>query len=344
LQPGRGLARRIENVIIQEGTTMRIFTRRSAFGTLASFLLAASAQAQEFPSRPITLVVGLAAGGITDVTARLYAEALSKLTGQRVIVENRTGAGGGVAAALVQNAAPDGYTLLVFSGSQHATVVAAGNTSYDPVKGFAPISFLFNSVVVLTVPTDSSVRSLQELHALGRSKPGGLTFGTPGLGSPSHLLGAKILLADNVPFETAHYRGGAPMMADLVTGRVDFSWPTLSTAGAYIADNRLRALAIDSDARWPRLPEVPTLNELGFGNQRVASWFAVAAPAGTPRLIVDRLNELFIKASQDPELQRRLDANGTPIATSTPEEMGRAMEQEWQTIQQLAKTLNLRPG
>ena len=134
---------------------MRSFTRRCALGTLVCSLLAASASAQEFPSRPITLMVGLAAGGITDVTARLYAEAVSKLTGQRVIVENRAGAGGGLAAALVQNAAPDGYTLLVFSGSQHATVPAAGNATYEPVKGFAPITFLFNSVVVLTVPADS---------------------------------------------------------------------------------------------------------------------------------------------------------------------------------------------
>jgi tripartite-type tricarboxylate transporter receptor subunit TctC len=164
---------------------------------------------------------------------------------------------------------------------------------------------------------------MKELHELGRKNPGGLTLGTPGLGSPSHLLGAKVLLADNVPFETVHYRGGAPMMADLVTGRVDFSWPTLSTSGPYIADKKLQALAIDADARWPRLPDVSTLNELGFGKERVASWFAVAAPSGTPSVVVDKLNALFIKASQDPELRRRLDENGTPIATSTPEPWGK---------------------
>jgi len=329
---------------------MRSFTRRRALGAhalgacaLAVLALPIAARAQDFPSRPITLMVGLAAGGITDVTARLYAEAVSRLTGERVIVENRAGAGGGLAATAVQNATPDGYTLLVFSGSQHATVPASGNASYEPVKGFAPVTFLFNSVVVLAVPTDSPVKSMKELHELGRRKPGGLTFGTPGLGSPSHLLGAKVLFADKVPFETAHYRGGAPMMADLVTGRVDFGWPTLSTSRAFLADGKLRALAIDADARWPRLPDTPTLGELGFGKERVASWFALAAPAGTPPAIVSRLNALFIKASQDPELRRKLDENGTPIATSTPEEMGRAMEQEWQTMQQLARTLNLRP-
>ena len=322
---------------------MRTFIRGSALSALLCLPLAASASAQEFPSRPITLMVGLAAGGITDVTARLYAEAVSKITGQRVSVENRAGAGGGLAAALVQNATPDGYTLLVFSGSQHATVPAVGNAGYDPVKGFAPVTFLFNSVVVLAVPPESPARSMQELHTLGRSKPGGLTFGTPGLGSPSHLIGAKILLADKVPFEAVHYRGGAPMMADLITGRVDFGWATLSTSRAYLADNKLRGLAIDGHKRWPPLPDVPTIDELGFGNERVASWFAVAAPAGTPPAVVSRLHEVFVKASHDPALKRRLDENGTPIATSTPEEMGRAMEQEWQTMQQLAKILNLRP-
>jgi tripartite-type tricarboxylate transporter receptor subunit TctC len=326
---------------------IRQFARCFALAGFALSLLAAppkaQAQAQDYPNRPVTLLVGLAAGGITDITARLYAEAASKISGQRFTVENRTGAGGGVAAAAVQNATPDGYTLLVFSGSQHATIPASGNAPYEPVKGFAPVTFLFNSVVVLTVPDDSPANTMKELHDLGRTKPGGLTFGTPGLGSPSHLLGAKILLADKVPFETVHYRGGSPMMADLITGRVDFSWPTLSTSRSYLAEKKLRALALDADARWAPLPDTPTLTELGYSNEKVASWFALAAPAKTPPEVVAKVRELFIKASQDSDLKRRLDENGTPILTSTSEEMGAAMEKEWQTMQQLAKVLNLKP-
>jgi tripartite-type tricarboxylate transporter receptor subunit TctC len=305
-------------------------------------LSATAALAQDYPNRPITLMVGLAAGGITDVTARLYAEAVSKRIGQRVTVENKTGAGGGVAAAAVQNAAPDGYTLLVFSGSQHATVPAVSNASYEPVKGFSPITYLFNSVVVLTVPADSPAKTMAELLEIGRKKPGGLTFGTPGLGSPSHLLGAKILLADKVPFEAAHYRGGQPMMADLITGRVDFGWPTLSTSRAFLADGKLRALALDADKRWAQLPNAPTLDELGYAKQKVASWFALAGPAGMPPALVNRIRSMFIEASKDPELQRRLSENGTPIISSTPEEMGKAMTDEWETMQVLAKTMNLR--
>ena len=305
-------------------------------------MAAGPAPAQDYPNRPITLMVGLAAGGITDVTARLYAEAVSRITGQRVTVENRTGAGGGVAAAAVQNSPPDGHTLLVFSGSQHATVPAVGNATYDPVKGFSPITYLFNSVVVLTVPHDSPAKTMKELHEWGRKKPGGLTFGTPGLGSPSHLLGAKILLADKVPFEAAHYRGGNPMMADLVTGRVDFSWPTLNTSRTLIAENKLRALALDAEKRWDRLPDVPTLDELGFGKEKVASWFALAGPAGMPPELVDRVREIFIQAQKDSELVKRVTENGVPLASSTPQQMGKAMVDEWETMQKLAVTLKLR--
>ena len=265
-----------------------------------------------------------------------------KSIGQRVTVENKTGAGGGVAAAAVQNAAPDGYTLLVFSGSQHATVPAVSNASYDPVKGFSPITYLFNSVVVLTVPTDSPAKTMDELHDFGRKKPGGLTFGTPGLGSPSHLLGAKILLADKVPAETVHYRGGAPMMADLVTGRVDFSWPTLSTSRTFLADGKLRALALDADARWAPLPDVPTLVELGFANERVASWFALAGPAGMPPALVEqdprRVHQGVEGSRVAPAPERERHADRQQHAGGD----GQGHGEEWETMQQLAKTLNLR--
>ena len=132
------------------------------------------------------------------------------------------------------------------------------------------------------------------------------------------------------------------MMADLITGRVDFSWPTLSTSRSYLAEKKLRALALDADARWAPLPDVPTLVELGFEKERVASWFALGGPAGMPPALVARIRDVFIQASKDPDLQRRLTENGTPIVNSTPEEMGRAMAQEWETMQALAKTLNLR--
>src|SRR5215208_3156388 len=208
--------------------------------------IATGAPAQDYPNRPITLMVGLAAGGITDVTARLYAEAVSKSIGQRVTVENKTGAGGGVAAAAVQNAAPDGYTLLVFSGSQHAAVPAVQSAPYEPVKGFQPITLLFNLAAFVTVPADSPANTLNELLELGRKKEGGLLFGSPGVGTPSHLLAAKISSVTKTPMQHVHYRGGSPMMADLVTGRVDFALASYTVAKGFFVEKKLKAVAVDA--------------------------------------------------------------------------------------------------
>jgi len=301
--------------------------------------LTAAAQA-DFPNRPITIVVGLAPGGITDVTARIYADALSKGVGQRVVVENRQGAGGAVGAAAVQNATPDGYTVLVFSGSQHVGVPATA--PYEPLKGFAPISLLFHLATIITVPTDLPAKNLDELWALGKSKPGGLTFGSPGVGTPSHLLAAVLARVTKTPMQYAHYRGGGPMMADLITGRVDFALSSYTAAKANFESGKLRGLAIDAPARFKQMPDVPTLTEAGFGREKVASWFAVAAPAGTPSEIVAKLNDAFVKASRDPDLVRRLNENGSPIETTTPAQMTKLMADEVERIGALARELGLK--
>jgi tripartite-type tricarboxylate transporter receptor subunit TctC len=301
-----------------------------------------AAQAQGFPNRSITIMVGLAAGGITDVTARLYAEAVSASIGQRIIIENRQGAGGAVAAAAVQNAAPDGYTLLVFSGSQHAAVPAVQSAPYDPIKGFQPITLLFNLAALIAVPVTSPANTVAELLAYGKKKPGGLLFGSPGVGTPSHLLAAKISDATKTPMQYVHYRGGAPMMADLVTERVDFALASYTVSKGFLIEKKLKALAVDADARLSVMPDVPTLTEAGFGQTKVASWFAVAAPAGTPNNIVQKLRDEFVKASRDPELQRRLTANGTLINTSTPEQMTKLLADEVDSTNQLVKSLGLR--
>jgi tripartite-type tricarboxylate transporter receptor subunit TctC len=312
--------------------------------TLVALLCAAlsPAGADEPLNKSITIMVGLAPGGITDVTARLYAEIVGRNLGQRITIENRPAAAGALAAAAVQNAPPDGSMLLVFSGSQHATVAAMGSAPYDPVKGFAFITVLFNSVVAFVVPPDSPAATLDELFESGRKKAGGLSMGTPGLGSPSHLLGARVALAAKAPLQSIHYRGGAPMMGDVLTGRLDFAVATLSTSRAFLVDKKLRALALDADTRWAGLPDVPVLAELGYGKEKVANWFGVAAPAGTPPAIVAKLREEFVKASRDPELEKRLAENGTLIATSTSEEMRAMMVAEVATMETLVKTLNLR--
>ena len=305
-------------------------------------LIGTAPRAEDFPKRPITILVGLSAGGITDVTARLYAEAVSKNIGQRIVIENRPTASGAVAATAVQNAPPDGYTLLVFSGSQHAAIPAAQPGVYEPVKGFQPITLLFNIVTFIAVPADSPAKTMDELLALGKTKPGGLSFGSPGVGTPSHLLAARIGRATKTPMEFIHYRGGAPMLADLVTGRVDFALPSYTVARSYVAEKKLRVLAIDAESRWSSMADVPTLTEVGLGKEKVAAWFGLAAPAGTPKEIVDKLNAEFVKVSKDPDFIKRLADNGTPIVTTTPEKMGQLMAKEWEETGELVRAIGMK--
>jgi len=229
----------------------------------------------------------------------------------------------------------------VFSGAQHAAVPAVQGAPYDPVEGFQPITLLFNIVTLVTVPIDSPANTVAELLAMAKTKKGGLSFGSPGVGTPSHLLAAKIAAATKTPMEYVQYRGGAPMMADLITGRVDFALASYTAAGTYIAGKKLKALAIDADARWPAMANVPTLAEAGI-KEKVASWFAIAAPAGTPPDIVAKLNAEFIKAANDPALRQRLANNGTPIVTSTPDEMAKLLQDEVTATAALVKSLGLK--
>jgi tripartite-type tricarboxylate transporter receptor subunit TctC len=308
-----------------------------------AFIFPSPSRAQDFPTRPITILVGLAAGGVTDVMARLYAETIAKKIGQSVIVENRPAASGAVAAAALQNAQPDGYTLLLFSGAQHATIPAiSAAATYDPVKGAQPVSVLFNFTGIVAVPADSPVNTIAELVAHGKKKAGGLNFGSPGVGTPSHLAGAKLTASTGTPAQFVHYKGGSPMMADLVASRLDVAWPSAPAAKGFLLDKKLRAIAVDGAQRWSAIPDVPTLKEAGFGDASVANWFAVAAAPGTPAPVIQKLNAAFSEAARDPELKRKVDELGMTVATSTPDELGQLMAKEAADIRDLVQKLGLK--
>jgi tripartite-type tricarboxylate transporter receptor subunit TctC len=311
---------------------------------LAAFVSTALvAQAQDFPTRPITMLVGLAPGGVTDIGARMYADTVSRIIGQRIVVENRPAASGATAAAALQNAAPDGYMLLIFSGSQHATIPAMeASAPYDPVKGAQPITLLFNIATVVTVPTDSPINSFADLLELGKRKADGLTFGSPGVGTPAHLLSAKLMAAAKLSVQFVHYRGGAPMVTDLLGGRLDVATLSTPLGKPYFADKRLKPVAIDAPGRWSLIPDVPTLEELGLRNAGVAGWFGVAAAPGTPPAVVAKLHDAFAASARDPDLKRRIEDTGLTVITSTPDEMGRSMAREAADIAQLVNALGLR--
>ncbi len=301
-----------------------------------------SAKAQDFPARAITILVGVAPGGVTDLATRAYAAAIARNTGWTLVVENRPVAGGAVAATAVQNAAPDGHTLLTVVGAQFASIPAMqNNPPFDPIRGFQPVGLMFRLAQLLAVPADSPATTLAELLALGKKKDG-LLFGTPGAGSPAHLLGAKIALATGTPMQYVHYRGGPPMLADLMTGRVDFGLLSYIAAKPQIDDKKLRGLVIDADTRLEQIPNVPTLIEAGLAKERVANWFGIAAPAGTPADVVAKLNAQLLRAAADPEVRKQLEAAGAQVATSTPQEMTRLVAEEVAAMTQLIAAVGLR--
>jgi tripartite-type tricarboxylate transporter receptor subunit TctC len=301
------------------------------------------AHAEDYPARPVTLVVSFAPGGITDVMARAYADVVSRNVGQPVVVENKAAGAGAVAAASVQKAAADGYTLLVFAGAQNAVLPAMEKVPYDPIDGFAPVTVLFNLVNFLVVPNDSPAKTLDELLALGHSKPGGLSAGTAGVGTTGHLTAERLKLSTGTPMQAVQYRGGAPMLADLLTGRIDFALLAYNVVKPQVDAGKLRLLAVDADKRWPDAPDVPTLSEAGAHQPKVASWFALAAPRGTPAAVVDKIHDAFVKAAQDPELARRARQNGALIAPTTPARLREMMTREAADTGGLVRQLGLRP-
>jgi tripartite-type tricarboxylate transporter receptor subunit TctC len=227
-------------------------------------------------------------------------------------------------------------------GAQLASIPAMQNPPpFDPVKGFQPITLTFRLAQLLAVPADSPANTVAELLALAKKKDGGLSFGTPGAGSPAHLLGAKIALATGTPMQYVHYRGGPPMMADLVTGRIDFGLLSYIAAKPMIDDKKLKGLVIDSEARISQIPNVPTLIEAGLAKERVANWFGLAAPTGTPDAVVTKLNAEFVRASKDPEVIAQLEKSGAQVATSTPEQMAQLVKDEVASMGPLIKALGL---
>ncbi|MEA2979259.1 MAG: hypothetical protein QOF09_1082 [Alphaproteobacteria bacterium] len=325
-------------------TMIRRIGRSSIMAALsaASLAILPAAKAQDFPQRPITFVVGLGAGGGQDINSRIYADAMSRTLGQRVVVDNKTGAGGGVAAAYVQNAVPDGYTLLTVSGLQHAYVPATQPGLYEPVKGFTPVSLMFEIVSTLTIPADNPAQNVAEFLEYGRRKPGGITVGAPGPGSPPHMFAALIGESTGIPVQTVQYRGSSQAMTDLAGGRIDVAFPTYALGQPFIAEKKVKPIAVAADKRWGEFPELPTLVEAGLVKHMVAMWFGLLAPAGTPAPVVAKLNDAVVQASRDPELVRRMTATGTSIRVSAPDEMRALMAGETTNVESMIQRLGLR--
>jgi len=275
---------------------------------LLATVAAASAEAQsDYPSRAITLLVPFAAGGSSDVVMRLVSAKVSESIKQTIVIENRPGGGGNVAALALKNAPPDGYTLMMGHTGTHAiNATLYPDLKFDPIKDFQPITALISFNNILLVPEASPAKTAVELVAFAKTKPDGLTYGSQGVGTGGHLLG--VILAKQTGIKLVHvpYRGVAPAVTDMVAGRVDMMFSSYLTASPHIKSGKLRMLGLAGARRHPLIPEVPTMAEAGFAGVEMEQWFGLFAPAGTSDPIVRRLDREFVAALQSDEVNKTL--------------------------------------
>ena len=295
----------------------------SACVALSALLpVTASAQAASYPTQPIKMLIGFAAGGPTDVIGRILAQHMTATLGQSVVVENRTGANSLIATREVAKAKPDGYTVLFASLSHNVNrLLLNEKAEYEPLGSFAPVSLVANLPLVVVTAYDSPYKTLQDLIAAAKSKPEAISYGSAGNGGSAHLAGALMATMTDSKMVHVPFRGNAPALTEVMAGRVSFMfYPMIGIAGQ-VADKRLRVLAVGSSKPMPDFPGVPTMDASGFPDfEQTAPWVGMLAPAGTPKAIVDQLNAALKKALAQPEIIKRMkDLGATPIG-DTPEE------------------------
>ena len=278
-------------------------------------------------------------GGISDNSTRLISQKAAEGLGQPIVIENRPGAGGQIGADVVKKARPDGHTLYLANiGSHGINQSLYSKLSYDPTKDFDPITVLFSSPTLVLVPASSPVKSMAELVAYAKANPGKVSYGSQSIGSGGHLSGEIMKARNGLQMTHVPYKGSAPALIDLVGGRIDFLFDPITTALPFVKDGRARALAITSDKRSPLAPDVPTIVELGYAGYDVNPWFGLAAPAGTPRPVIDRLNAEFVKALKDPEVVKRLSDQGIDTVGGSPEAFAQFIQSETARWTDVVKT------
>jgi tripartite-type tricarboxylate transporter receptor subunit TctC len=282
--------------------------------------LGAAAQSQDFPSRALRMVVPFAPGGSTDALARIVAQGMAEGLGQPVTVENRPGAGGNIGVEMVGRSPADGYTMIVVASGFVVNPSMYSKVNYDPVRDFAPISYLANVPSLLVVHPSVPAKSVKELITLSKATPGKLNYASAGYGSHQHLVGELFRLNTGADVTHVPFNGGNPAMLAVLGGQVQSGITALPTSLSNLASGKLRALAVTSDARSSALPEVPTFSEAGFAGLESDQLIGLLAPAGTPRPVVSRLHAEAVKVLQAPESRKKLIELGFVIVGSTPEE------------------------
>ena len=327
----------------------RLLTAAAIVAWLVPLACVAQAQApspapavMQAGDKTIRIVVPYPPGGTTDLLARAIAPRLGERLGQAVVVENKAGAGGVIGAQQVAKAAPDGRTLVFASIASHGIIPALQNPPpYDPVADFAPITLVASTPNVLLANPDLPAKDVRELIAMARANPGAINFGSTSHGGSPHMSGELLESMADIKMQHVPYKGGAPMLIDLMGGQIPIAFDNLPSSMTYIKAGKVRALAVTTARRWPGAPEIPTMAEAGVPGYEVDAWFGLLAPAGTPSAVIDDLNRNVIAVLKTPEVEKLFFEQGALPVGNTPQEFGAFIRAELAKWSKVAKSNNI---
>ena len=311
-------------------------TRRFALGSIASavvlgagLLRGTSALAQAYPTTPVTIIVPFAAGGTTDILARIIGQALTAELGQSVVVDNRAGAGGNIGGQAAAKATPDGHTLFMGTVGTHAINASLyKKMPFDPVKDFAPLTRVANVPNLLVANPAQPYKSVKDLIAYAKANPGKVNFGSSGNGSSIHLSGELFKRLAKVDMQHVPYKGSAPAVTDLLGNQIDIMFDNMPSAIQHVRSGKLAPLAVTTAKRSPELPNVPTIAEAGVPGYEATSWFGMFAPAGTPAPVLAKLNAAIVKVLAQPDVKKKINEQGAEVYSETPEQFAAFIQAE----------------
>jgi len=315
-----------------------------SYAALAIALLAcpAAAQAQAYPSKPIRFLVPFAPGGGNDVVARLIGGKLSEAWNQQVVVDNRGGAGGNIAAEIVARSTPDGYTIFLFNSANAIAPSLYKNVPFDPLRDFEPVILISTSPFALVVHPATPAQSVKELIALAKAKPKGYVYASGGNGSSTHLAAEQFKQMAGIELVHVPYKGAGPAFIDLLAGHVTLYFASIPPALPHVKSGRVRALGISSERRSPLWPDLPTISEAGLPGYESGASYGLVTPARTPAVVVRKLNADVAKILSEPDVRSRLASQGMDIAAGTPQDFARSMKAEIAKWAQVIKTSGAR--
>lgn len=327
---------------------MKRISRRAAvamtLGVPAASFLPAGARAETYPDKIIKVVIPFAAGGPNDVIGRPLFEKMSEQLGQSFIIENRPGAQGRTATQAVAKSPPDGYTLLMTTGSHVANLALYQNLPYDPLKDFIGVTMIAESYgLAMVVRKDLPGKDITDFIEIARKNPGKFTFGHPGIGNANHIGGELFQALCGVQLVGVAYRGSGSYVQDVISGQIDMAWASTALVTPNVKSGLVRVLATTGDQRAPTLPDAPTMMELGYKDFNWNGYYGIYAPADTPRDRIDKLHDAAVKAIKTPQLQRVLDDSGLKTIASTPAEFKKYLDNDLEHQRRVVKLINLQP-